>query len=202
MGIYSRHILPVLIDRGMRNKAMTEHRPHIPSLATGRVLEVGIGSGLNIPHYTDAIDHLFGLEPSSKLIELAGREAVQVSFPVDFIESGAEDIPLDKQSIDTVVSTWTLCSIPDIEAALAEIRRVLKPDGRFLFIEHGLAPDPPVVRWQKRLAPVFRTLAGCNPDRPMDELIGAAGFSLERMQREYLDGPKFLAYHYQGEARP
>jgi len=202
MGFYARHILPVLIDRGMRNKAMTEHRPHIPSRATGRVLEIGIGSGLNIPYYPEAIEHLFGLEPSGKLLDLAGEAAEQAAFPVEFIESGAEQIPLDNQSIDTVVSTWTLCSIPEIESALAEVRRVLKPGGRFLFIEHGLAPDPPVVRWQKRLAPVFRTLAGCNPDRPMDRLISDAGFSFERINREYLDGPKFLAFHYQGEARP
>ncbi len=116
MGFYSRHILPVMIDRGMQNSTMLEHRPRITQQARGRVLDIGSGSGLNIPHYDAGIEHLFELEPSTKLIERARELAQDAAFPVDFIETGAEDIPLESNSIDTVVSTWTLCSIPTSKA--------------------------------------------------------------------------------------
>jgi SAM-dependent methyltransferase len=121
---------------------------------------------------------------------------------VSFLGSGAERIPLDRASVDTVVSTWTLCSIPDVEVALQEVRRVLRPAGRFLFLGHGLAPDADVARSQDRMAPLLRRLAGCNPNRPIDKLIADAGFAFGDIERAYLAGPRFLAYHFKGTARP
>jgi len=202
MGFYQRHILPHLIAGGMRNSAMAENRPRIAPRANKRVLEVGLGSGLNIPLYTDAVEHLFGLEPLEGLRERARPLAEAAPFPVELMDASAEDIPLEDNSIDTVVSTWTLCSIPDIETALLEMRRVLKPGGRLLFMEHGHAPDPEVVKWQKRLRPVFTRLAGCDLNRRIDALIEGAGFEFSSLDRNYLDGPRFLSYHYIGTATP
>ncbi|MGI9309231.1 MAG: class I SAM-dependent methyltransferase [Gammaproteobacteria bacterium] len=202
MGFYSRHILPRIIDRGMRNDVMEEQRVHAAPLASGRVLEIGMGSGLNIPHYTAQVEHLFGLEPSEHLRDKAAEIADEAAFPVEFVAAGAESIPLDAASVDSVVSSWTMCSIPDIESALQEIRRVLKPGGKFIFIEHGRAPDPSVAKWQDRLAPVFGILAGCSLNKEMDTLISAAGFSLPQLDKNYLDGPRIISYHYIGQAQP
>ena len=202
MGFWQERVVPTLVLRGMQNKVITEYRPRIPSLARRRVLEVGIGNGLNIPYYGSEVEHLFGLDPSRMLLDDAGERAAAAPFPVELIEASAADIPLESDSIDTVVSTWTLCSIPDIETAMQEMRRVLKPDGRLLFIEHGRSPDAHVARWQNRLTPVFRALAGCRLNRVMDELIAAAGFELVDLEKSYLDGPRLLAYHYIGQAAP
>ena len=202
MGFYANRILPTLIDRGMQNKALRKHRPRIPSLATGRVLEVGFGSGLNLPYYRSTVTHLFALEPSQALLDKSAERTAAAAFPVEPIAASAADIPLAKNSIDTIVSTWTLCSIPGIEDALRDMRRVLKSDGRLLFIEHGHAPDPEVARWQDRLAPVFRCIAGCNPNRPIDTLIGTAGFRITEIEKGYFDGPRFISYHFVGQAKP
>jgi ubiquinone/menaquinone biosynthesis C-methylase UbiE len=202
MPFYANRILPRLIDRGMRNATLAKYRPRVPPLASGRVLEIGLGSGLNIPLYTAGVSQLFGLEPSAHLRGLAAEPAARARFPVTLLDAGAEAIPLEAASVDCVVSTWTFCSIPGIEQALQEVRRVLKPDGRLLFLEHGLAPDPDVARTQAWLLPVFRGLAGCALNRPMDRLIAGAGFRLGVLEKGYLEGPRFLAYHYIGEAVP
>lgn len=202
MGCYSKHILPRLIDAGMRNKAMARYRPRIPALAEGRVLEIGLGSGLNIPHYGPAVRHLFGLEPSAHLRSQAASLAAAAPYPVELLDAGAERIPLDDGSMDCVVSTWTLCSIPDLDLALREVRRVLKPGGRLLFFEHGRAPDLTVARTQDWLAPVFRGLAGCNPNRAIDAAIEGAGFRFAAIERSYLEGPRFIAWHFVGQAVP
>jgi SAM-dependent methyltransferase len=202
VGWYSERILPAIIARGMDNKEMAKHRPLIPPLATGRVLEVGIGPGLNLDHYGAQVTHFFGLEPSARLLAKAAEKAEQAAFPVDLIEGGAESIPLEQDTVDTVVTTWTLCSIPDLERSLQEIRRVLKPDGRLLFLEHGRAPDSGVARWQDRLTPMTRKLLGCSLNRPMDRLIADAGFRLEELRKEYFDGPRIIAYHFVGQAHP
>lgn len=202
MGFYERCMLPWLIDRGMRNKVMARYRPRVPPLAEGRVLEVGMGAGLNLPYYTRRVQHLFGLEPADYLRDAAAELADSVPYPVTLLASGAEAIPLESASMDTVVSTWTLCSIPDVDSALLEMRRVLKPGGRLLFFEHGRAPDADVARLQDRLAPALRVLAGCNPNRPIDALVEKAGFAFSEIERAYMDGPRFIAFHYIGEARP
>jgi len=202
VSFYSDQIMPRVIAAGMRNKAMTRYRPRIPALATGRVLEVGFGSGLNLPYYSRQVTHVFGLEPSA-LLRQEGAEAARGSpFPVELLAAGAERIPLGAGSVDSVVSTWTLCSIPELDAALAEIRRVLRPGGRLLFFEHGRAPDPSVSRWQDRLAPLFRVMAGCNPNRQIDTSITAAGFRLVDIERSYLEGPRFISWHFVGQAVP
>ena len=202
MAFYENHILPRIIDRGMRNDFMAEHRDQAAPLATGRVLEIGMGSGLNIPFYSSQVEHFFGLEPSAHLRDKAQPLADDAAFPAEFVDAGAEDIPLETDSIDTVVSSWTVCSIPDVEQALVEVRRVLRPDGRFIFIEHGRSPDQSVSKWQDRLLPVFRPLAGCSLNRAIDELIEAAGFKFVELEKDYFDGPRILSYHYVGQARP
>lgn len=202
MAFWSDTVLPRIIDRGMRNDFMAQHRDRAAPLASGRVLEIGLGSGLNIPFYTDRVEHLFGLEPSSVLCAKAEELAAEAAFSVDILRASAEAIPLGRDEIDTVVSSWTLCSVPGIEMTLQEIRRVLRPDGKFIFIEHGRAPDPGVRRWQDRLEPLSVPLLGCRLNRAMDVLLEAAGFDVLSMDKGYMDGPKLISYHYIGQARP
>ncbi|MDP6436771.1 MAG: class I SAM-dependent methyltransferase [Gammaproteobacteria bacterium] len=202
MGIWNDKVLPRLIDRGMRREELEEHRYRAAPLATGRVLELGVGSGLNFVHYGNAVEHLFALEPSAHLREQAEEPAADVPFGIDFLDASAEAIPLDTGEVDTVVSSWTLCSIPDLETSLQEIRRVLKPDGKLVFIEHGRSPDPRIARWQDRLVPLSTRLLGCSLNRPMDTLINDAGFNMLELEKDYLEGPKLIAYHYIGQARP
>ncbi len=201
MGFYARRILPRLIAGGMRNPVMAAERPGIVGDASGDVLELGLGTGLNIPHYAPGrVRRLYGLEPSEALRREAAAPAAAAAFPVELLAAGAEQVPLADASIDTVVTTWTLCSIPDLPAALAEARRVLRPGGRLLFLEHGRAPDAGVARWQDRLAPVFRVAAGCSLNRAIDTDLAAAGFRCRWIERRYLRGPRFLSFHFRGEA--
>jgi len=202
MAFWNDTVLPRIIDRGMRNDFMAQQRSRAAPLASGRVLEIGMGSGLNIPFYTNDVTHLFGLEPSSVLCEKAAALASEAPFPVDFLQTGAEAIPLGRHEIDTVVSSWSLCSIADIETAMQEIRRVLRPEGRLVFIEHGRAPDADVSRWQDWLEPVTAPLLGCRLNRAMDELIRDAGFKLVELDKGYMDGPRLISYHYIGQAEP
>jgi ubiquinone/menaquinone biosynthesis C-methylase UbiE len=202
MGFWNDKVLPRMIDRGMRNDFMNDHRHRAAPLAKGRVLEIGSGSGLNFPLYGPAVTHLFGLEPSAYLRDKADEFAAKTDFSVDMIDASAEAIPLANDEVDTVVSSWTLCSIPDIEATLQELRRVLKPDGRFVFIEHGRSPDKSISNWQDRLVPLSTRLLGCSLNRSMDTLIDDAGFELLEMEKHYFDGPKIISYHYIGQARP
>jgi ubiquinone/menaquinone biosynthesis C-methylase UbiE len=200
MGFWSERILPRMIDRGMRNDFMAEHRHRAAPLASGRVLELGSGSGLNFPLYTGRVEHIFGLEPSAYLRDVALELVEQAPCPVDLLDASAESIPMERNSVDTVVSSWTLCSIPDIETSLEEVRRVLKPGGSFVFIEHGRSPDQKLSRWQDRLVPVSTRLLGCSLNRPMDRLIESAGFELQELDAGYVKGPKLISYHYIGQA--
>src|SRR5262249_31224763 len=157
-----------------RNSMLAPYRKRILAQAEGRVLEIGVGSGANLPLYTDRAGKVLGLEPHPKLLKMAFGKAGRV--PATLIEGSAESIPLGDRSVDTVVTTWTLCSIPDVTKALAEMRRVLKPDGRLLFVEHGLSPDRRVRKWQQRLTPLWKKLAGgCHLNRPMRTLVENAG---------------------------
>lgn len=203
MSFYEKYVLPRLIDLAMRNKEATRLRQLIVPQAAGRVLEIGIGSGLNLPFYGPQVKHLFGLEPSPELIGLAGRKTGGAPFPVDFLAAGAEHIPLEDGSVDTVLTTWTLCSIPDAHQALCEARRVLKPDGRLLFLEHGLAQEAGVQRWQRRLTPLWRRVTGgCHLDRSIGELVAAAGFRIEALDTGYAQGPRVMAFIYRGSGVP
>lgn len=202
MGFYQRFILPRLIDLAMGNHLVARYRQQAVPAARGRVLEIGIGSGLNLPFYGPEVTQLFGLDPSPRLLEMADGRIDGAPFPVELVQGEAEEIPMESRSVDTLVSTWSLCSIAGIDQALSEMRRVLKPDGRLIFVEHGLAPDAGIRRWQHRLNPLWgRVGGGCHLNRPIDRLIENAGFEMETLGCEYAKGPKFLTYFYRGIAR-
>lgn len=203
MSFYDRRILPWLIDLCMRNKEARRYRRLMIPLASGRVLEVGFGSGLNLPFYGAGVRHLFALEPSPELRKMAGRRTQHARFTVEFLDRSAEEIPLERASVDTVVTTWTLCTVPDVARALEEMKRVLKPGGTLLFVEHGLAPDPGVQAWQHRLNPLWnRVGGGCNLNRKIDEMIAQSGFRLAQLETEYVKGLKPLSFTYSGRAIP
>lgn len=203
MNFYERRILPWLLDLAMRNKEARHYRERVIPQATGRVLEVGIGSGLNLPFYGTGVEHLFALEPSPQLQRMARRRTKGTPFTIEFLDRSAEEIPLERDSVDTVVTTWTLCTIPDAVRALEEMKRVLKPSGVLLFVEHGLAPDPGVRAWQHRLNPLWNRIGGgCNLNRKIDDLIVQSGFRLADLETEYAKGPKPMSFIYCGRARP
>ncbi|MBI2508900.1 MAG: class I SAM-dependent methyltransferase [Betaproteobacteria bacterium] len=203
MNFYDRWVLPWLIELGMRNKEARRYRERVIPQATGRVLEVGVGSGLNLPFYGAGVDHLFALEPSPELRKMAGRKTRGARFAVEFLDRSAEEIPLERASVDTVVTTWTLCTIPEAVRALEEMKRVLKPGGVLLFVEHGLAPEPGVQAWQHRLNPLWNRIGGgCNLNRKIDDLILRSGFRLVELETEYIKGLKPLSFTYSGRALP
>jgi ubiquinone/menaquinone biosynthesis C-methylase UbiE len=203
MGLYRDRIVPCLVDLSMRNRRLAPYRERVAGAAEGRVLEIGIGSGLNLPHYASRADEVFGLDPSPGLLARTRRNAQHVLLPVRLLAGSAERIPLDDRSIDTVVSTWTACSIPGVAGALTEMRRVLRPGGRLLFVEHGRAPDRGVALWQDRLTPLWRPLAGgCHLNRKIDDLIADAGFRIDRLQCGYVPGLKIMSFFYEGAASP
>jgi len=177
-------------------------REKVVPLATGRVLEIGIGSGLNIPLYdAGKVEHLWGLDPSAEMWAIAQKTAKKHHLDAEFINSGAESIPLENNSADTVLMTFTMCTIPDVHAALDEIKRVLKPNGRLIFCEHGKAPDKSVERWQNRINPIWKMLAGgCNLNRPIVDLLEQSGFTLTDIQTMYLPGWKPGSFNYWGTA--
>lgn len=203
MSFYDKWILPRLVDVAMRNKEATRYRSQVVPKARGAVLEIGVGSGLNLPFYGASVERLYGLDPSEELLVMARKKARAIAFPIDFLAHSGEEIPLDDASIDTVVTTWTLCSIPDPAKALKEMRRALKPGGMLLFAEHGLAPELRVQGWQQRLNPLWsRLTGGCNLNRKMDQLIRAAGFLITELETEYAKGPRPMSYIYSGLAQP
>lgn len=204
MGFYEERLLPHIVNLAMRNRHLRPYRERIISAAEGRVLEVGIGSGLNLPFYRPSVSEILGLDPSPRLMTMARQRASGASPPVTFIEGSAEAIPMDDASIDTVVMAWTLCSIPEAVRALGEMRRVLKPGGQLLFVEHGLAPDATVRKWQHRLTPIWKRIGGgCHLNRPIRSLIETAGFGIAQIETGYSEaGPKPMAFIYEGRARP
>jgi ubiquinone/menaquinone biosynthesis C-methylase UbiE len=205
MGVYAKYIWPRLVDLGMRNAETTKLRATWIPQARGEVLEVGIGSGLNLAHYSHEVQHVYGVDPSLELQRMARRRIAETGrLKVEFLLQSAEQpLPLGDFSIDTVVVTWTLCSIPEVAPALAEMRRVLKPNGRLIFLEHGRAADPRVAKWQDRLTPLWKRFSGgCHLNRKVDELIGAAGFRVTELLTSYTPGPRVVTYTYQGLAQP
>jgi ubiquinone/menaquinone biosynthesis C-methylase UbiE len=199
MNLYERWVLPPILDLVMQQKHLTQYRRAVVAAARGRVLEIGVGSGLNFPLYGKQVELVCGIDPSPRLLAIARRRAKGSGVPVDFLLGSATAIPLADDSVDTVVMTWTLCSIPDPLAALREMRRVLKPDGNLCFVEHGLSPDPGVERWQHRITPAWRRIAGgCHLDRKIDELIRLAGFEVTNLHVEYAPGPRAMSYMYEG----
>ena len=201
MGFYSHHVLPRLINFAMTHEEATRLRAaHVPA-ARGVVLEVGIGSGLNLPFFGADVTRLYGVDPSAELLAMARPKAEGLRFPVEFLQQDAASLRIGDECIDSAVMTWSLCSIADPGSALREVRRVLKAGGALIFVEHGLSPDAGVRRWQNRLTPIWRHVAGgCHLNRKMDDLIHSAGFDVKEISTGYVPGPRVGAYMYEGTA--
>jgi ubiquinone/menaquinone biosynthesis C-methylase UbiE len=203
MGFYEEQILPRGIDWTMCWPRFSKLRQQYLKDVGGKVLEVGFGSGLNLPHFTTRVTHLYALDPSQLGRRLAGKRIRRVSFPVEFVELQSERFDLPDDSVDAVVSTWTLCTIPDPMAVLKEIKRVLKPGGKYYFLEHGLSPDSGVARLQNLWNPIQKWCAGgCHVNRKIDQIILESGFKILGYKRFYMDGPRILSYMYGGTASP
>jgi ubiquinone/menaquinone biosynthesis C-methylase UbiE len=202
MGIYRRQVLPRLQDRFMRGETTDEIRARVCSGLTGSVLEIGFGTGLNVRHYPEAVDEIVAVEPSELCMELAAPRIAKGDTPVRRGGLTGEVLDLPTASADSALSTWTLCTIPDLAAALAEVRRVLKPGGTFHFVEHGHSPDPGVARWQRRIEPVNRRLAGgCHLTRDIPLALVHAGFEIEAIDTYYSQAePKPMGYTFEGRA--
>ncbi|MEO1159810.1 MAG: class I SAM-dependent methyltransferase [Pseudomonadota bacterium] len=202
MGSYNRHIMPRMIDCLYGMAQFSEQRQKVVPRAQGLVVEIGIGSGLNLPHYDAGKVHkVIGVDPDEQMWK-AGRNRVRLSaVPVERVGLSGEQIPLEKHLADTVLVTYSLCTIPDVVAALTEMRRILKPGGRLLFLEHGAAPEESVRKWQARIDPVWKRIAGgCHSGRPIPQLLEQAGWKIDEMEQAYISGPKPLAYNYWGSA--
>jgi ubiquinone/menaquinone biosynthesis C-methylase UbiE len=205
MGFYDRVVLPRVLDWTCGSKPVRRQRQKVVPLAEGRVLEIGIGTGLNLPFYDAAkVERIIGLEPAEQMLRRAKARSGNLPFTVEYLALEGERILLDRQSVDTVLVTYTLCTIPDAMSALESMRRVLKPGGRLIFCEHGLAPDATVRRWQNRLNPLWgRIGGGCNLNRDIPALIEGSGFVIDDLSNAYLPGtPRFAGFNYWGTAKP
>ena len=204
MSFYDKYILPKVLNCTCASKPIRYQRDKIVPLAEGVVLDIGIGSGLNIPFYNKSkINYLYGLDPSKELLDMAKPIAKENQMKIEFLQCSAENIPLPDKSIDTVLITYTMCTIPDVALSNLEIMRVLKDDGKLLFCEHGLAPDKNIAKWQKRINPLWGKIAGgCNLNRDIPKLITSSGFKISNMEEMYLPStPKFAGYNYWGVAK-
>ena len=204
MSWYDDKILPHMINCACSVKPAMQQRQKVVPLASGEVLEIGVGSGLNFPYYDRGkVTKIWGLEPSEGMRKLARRRLEEMDLPVEFIDLPGEEIPLETASVDTVLVTYTLCTIAQVDDALAGMRRVLRPGGRLLFTEHGAAPDENVRNWQDRLNPAWKKIAGgCNMNRDIVQSIESAGFRIESDERMYIPGLRILSYNYWGSATP
>ena len=204
MNLYRRIIFPQLLDLALSGERMERYRRQLLAHVQGAVLEIGFGTGLNLPCYPEHIRKITGVDPNPGMGSLARRRIASSPIAVDWQVADAQELPFPSQSFDSVVSTWTLCSIPNVAKALGEIRRVLRAGGKLFFLEHGLSEDPQVQRWQNRLNPLQKVIAdGCNLNRDMARLIREAGFRFEQLERFYMpDQPRFIGYTYQGIALP
>jgi len=204
MAFYEDRVLPHLINFACSTKPTRKQREKVVHLAEGDVLEIGFGSGLNLPYYDSGkVRKIFGLEPSAGMRRKAQPNVDAAGLDVEFIDLPGEEIPLESHSVDTVLVTFTLCSIDDAATALEGMRRVLKPGGKLLFAEHGAAPDANVRRWQDRLNPTWKRFSGgCNMNRDIPRLIESGGFRITSDERMYIPGVKILSYNYWGAAKP
>ncbi|MEB3292071.1 MAG: class I SAM-dependent methyltransferase [Synechococcales bacterium] len=201
MNLYSRYVFPRLLDLAMSSEALAKHRRSLLADVQGHVLEIGFGTGLNLPYYSSAVTHLTTVDPNPGVNVLAQRRVAESVIPVEFHLLWSEALPFGGDTFDCAVSTWTLCSIPQVEQALQELYRVLKPGGKFFFIEHGLSPDPQLQIWQNRLTPLQKIIAdGCHLNRNMRSLVTSI-FSQVQLS-EFIEPslPKIGGYFYQGIA--
>ena len=200
MSVYDKYIVPRITNFFCRHKTLTSQRKKVVPQAKGRVLEIGFGTGLNLGFYDSArVQHIWGLDPSASMWMMVETESYP--FGIEFIQASAENIPLDQNSVDTILTTYTLCSVPNIIAALKDMRRVLKPGGKLLFCEHGAAPNKKVRKWQNRLNPFWSKLAGgCNLNRPIPTLLEKGGFKVQKMDTMFLPVWKPAAFNYWGAA--
>ena len=203
MGFYQRNILPLLLDKACGCKPIRKQRQKIIPLARGHVVEIGIGSGHNLPYYdTDKITKLTGIDPDEHVWKKSAKKRAMFTPPLERLGLSGESIPMEDNCADTVVVTYSLCTIPDPIAALKEMRRILKPEGKLLFCEHGKAPDAHVHKWQKRIDPLWSKIAGgCHSGRDMPALLKEAKFQGIELEQDYIPGPKVLSYNYWGQAR-
>ncbi len=203
MGLYSGQILPRFLAWSMSGRRVAEERAPFLAGISGRVLELGFGAGLNLPFFSPAVSELLALEPEPVNRKLAAPRIARAPFPVRWLAARGEQVPLDAHSVDAVVSTWTLCSIPDLERALSEVARLLRPGGRLHFIEHGLSPEAGVARWQRRLEPLQKRLfGGCHLTREIDRELSQAGFRIDGLEAFYARGPKVMNWTLRGSAIP
>jgi ubiquinone/menaquinone biosynthesis C-methylase UbiE len=201
MGFYEGQVLPRLINVVMSSRELAPIRARVNASLRGEVLEVGFGSGLNVPHYPSAVTRVTAIDPSTVGRKLADGRVTARSIPVEYIGTDGQDLSLPSASMDHVITTWTLCSIPEVDRALAEIRRVLRPGGLFHFVEHGRSPDRGVATWQDRLTPIQRRIAGgCHLNRPIDRLVRDAGLELVQLDTYYAKGPRPFVYMFEGVA--
>lgn len=201
MGLYDKYILPKFLNCACGSKPINYQRQKVVPLAKGKVLDIGIGSGLNIPFYnSDKIDKVIGIDPSHELIELAKELANDSKASIELVIGSAESIPYPDNFFDTVLVTYTMCTIPNVAIANKEMWRVLKDDGSLIFCEHGLAPDKKISKWQNRIDPFWGKIAGgCHLNRDIQKLITDAGFSFESLDKMYIPStPKFAGYNYWG----
>lgn len=204
MGLYNKYLLPYLVDSICRHQIVTSQRLKVVPYASGQVLEVGAGSGLNLLHYNpDKVHKVIALDPAIEIWNKCTVELDQLGFPVEYLQCSAESLPFESDIFDSIVSTFSLCSIPDIDRALREMERVLKPTGAFYFSEHGLSPDPTVYQWQQRLNPVWQTFSGgCQINRDIPGLLTQNGFRIVQLETNYLPGWKPATYNFWGKAIP
>lgn len=202
MGFYRERVLPHLLDRACRTDELARWRREVTDGLAGRILEIGFGSGLNLEHYPAGVEAVLAVEPVATARRLAARRESRAGVPVEHVGLNGEKLALDDASVDGALSTFTLCTIPDVERALAELRRVIRPGGTFHFLEHGLAPAAGVAAWQRRLEPLQKRLAGgCHLTRDIPELVRGAGFEIERLEQRYAEGPRPWSWFTAGAAR-
>jgi ubiquinone/menaquinone biosynthesis C-methylase UbiE len=201
MGFYEHQVVPRFTDLVMRRRELTPIRARVSASLDGEVLEIGFGSGLNVPHYPPAVTRVRAVDPATLGRKLAAKRVALSRVPVEYVDLDGQALSVESDSIDHVLTTWTLCSIPDVDRALSEIRRVLRSGGLFHFVEHGRSPDPNVAAWQNRLTPIQRRIAGgCHLNRPIDQLVLNSGLELTRLENYYAKGPRPFGYMFEGVA--
>lgn len=201
MSLYEAQILPRLIDLVLRGREFDLMRHRVAANLEGDVVEIGFGSGRNVPHYPTSVTRVRAVDPATVGRTLASRRVAASPIPVEYVGLDGQDLPLEDSSVDNLLTTWTLCTIPDVYRALTEARRVLRPGGAIHFVEHGRSPSTSVARWQDRLTPIQRRLfGGCHLNRPIDRLLIDAGFELTRIEHYYARGPKPFGYMFEGVA--